>query len=131
MRNNCDRQIKQNGRNLINLCRTFHMQIANGRFLGDLWGNFTHHNKNKGESTVDLAIISDTLFEYIEDFKVLPQKEFTDHCIFYSNYYFTMAKETVESDKYKWIQKEPGFKWNNNPMKFINALKSPGINVCY
>ena len=45
-----------------------------------------------------------------------------------------MTKETVESDKYKWIQKEPEFKWNNNPMKFINALKSPesmaAINQC-
>ena len=45
-----------------------------------------------------------------------------------------MTKETVESDKYKWIEKEPEFKWNNNPMKFINALKSPesmaAINQC-
>ena len=70
--------MKQNGRSLIELCRTFHIQIANGRFLGDLWGNYTHHNISKGESTVDLAIVSDTLFNYIVNFKVLPQKDFSD-----------------------------------------------------
>ena len=79
VRNNCDNLIKQNGRNLIELCRSFHMQIANGRFPGDAWGNYTHHNINKGESTVDFAIVSDTLFDHIEDFKVLPQKEHSDH----------------------------------------------------
>ena len=60
-RNYCHREIKQNGRSIIELCRTFHMQIANGKFFGDLWGDFTHHNISKGESTVDLAIVSDTL----------------------------------------------------------------------
>ena len=33
-RNYCDREIKQNGWSLIELCRTYHMQIANGRFFG-------------------------------------------------------------------------------------------------
>ena len=79
-RNNCDKEIKQNGQRLMELSRTFHMQIANGRFLGDIWGNYTHHNISKGESTVDLAIVSDTLLDYIDDFKVLPQKDFSDHC---------------------------------------------------
>ena len=56
------------------------MQIANGRLCGDFLGNFTHHNKNTGQSAVDLVLISDGLFPYIDDFKVLPQPEFSDHC---------------------------------------------------
>ena len=56
------------------------MQIGNGRFFGNLWGNHKHHDISKGESTVDLAIVPHTLFDYVKDFKVLPQKEFSDHC---------------------------------------------------
>ena len=55
------------------------MQIANGHFTGDCWGNYTHHNKNKGQSTVDMAIISDNLFPLTEDFKILPQTERSDY----------------------------------------------------
>ena len=51
------------------------MQIANGRFPGDIFGNFTHYNKNK----VDLALISDALLPCIEDFKILPQPNYSDH----------------------------------------------------
>ena len=56
------------------------MQIGNGRLKGDFLGNFTHFNKNKGQSTVDLALISDTLFTDIDDLKVLPQEVYSDHC---------------------------------------------------
>ena len=56
------------------------MQIANGRMRSDFLGNFTHHNKNTGQSTVDLVLISDTLYPFIEDLKVLPQPIYSDHC---------------------------------------------------
>ena len=133
-RNYCDREIKQNGPSLVELCRTFHMQIANGRFFGDLWGNFTHHNISKGGSTVDLAIVFDTHFDYIEDFKVLPQKDFSDHCKIVITIKNAITKETIQTDNYKWISKEPEFKSNNNPSSFVNALKSlesmAAINQC-
>ena len=110
------------------------MQIANGRFLGDIWGNYTHHNIGKGESTVDLAIVSDTLFDYIDDFKVLPQKDFSDHYKIVLTIKNAIAKETPQTDNYKWISKEPEFKWNNNPANFVTALESPesmaAINQC-
>ena len=61
-RKNCDKLTNNKGLKLIDICKCYDMQIANGRFIGDCWGNFTHHNKNKGESTVDLAVISDNLF---------------------------------------------------------------------
>ena len=51
----------------LNLCKGFEMQMANGRFTGNFWGNFTYHNKNKDASTVDLAIISDNLFPLTDD----------------------------------------------------------------
>ena len=79
-RNNCDQIINNNGLKLRDLCKSYDMQIANGRSRGDRWGNFTHFNKNEGESTVDMAILSDTMMKITNDFKVLPQPDYSDHC---------------------------------------------------
>ena len=68
-RKNCEKTNNQVTK-LINLCKCFDMQIANGRFRGDCWGNYTHHKKNKGQSSVDMAVISDNLFPLMEDFKM-------------------------------------------------------------
>ena len=91
-------------------------------------------NISKGESTVDLAIVSDTLFDYIDDFKVHPQKDFSDHCKIILTIKNVIAKETPQTDNYKWVSKEPEFKWNNNPVNFVTALESPesmaAINQC-
>ena len=78
-RNNCDQMIDANGSKLIDLCKSYDMQIVNGRSKGDRWGNFTHSNKNKGESTVDMAILSDTMATISNDFEVLPQPDYSDH----------------------------------------------------
>ena len=77
-RRNCNITINAKGKQVIDLCNSFDMQITNGRFRGDCGGNHTHPNKNKGESTVDLAIISDNLIEHVNDFKVLPQPDYSD-----------------------------------------------------
>ena len=79
-RRNCDKETNNIGENVIHLCKSYDMQIANGRMRGDFLDNFTHHNKNNGQSVVDLALLSDCLYPYIEDFKVLHQPEFSDHC---------------------------------------------------
>ena len=101
-RNNCDTTQNKKGMKLIELCKSYEMQIANGRFPGDYWGNFTHHNKNKSASTVGLVLISDDLFHITEDFKVLPHTELSDH----SKIVITIGntKKVVDSrtDKYKW-----------------------------
>ena len=76
-RRNCDKVKCRVGEKIIHLCKSYDLQIANGRFPGDLFGNFTHHNKNKGQSNVDLALISDALMSHIEYFKILPQPKLT------------------------------------------------------
>ena len=112
-RNNCDTTQNKKGMKLIELCKSYEMQIGNGRFPGDYWGNFTHHNKNKGASTVDLVLIPDDLFHITEDFKVLPHTELSDH----SKIVITIGntKKVVDSrtDKYKWLNKK----------QFINGIQ--------
>ena len=78
-RRNCDSVKCIVEEQIINICKSYDMQIANGRLCEDFLGNFTH-NKNTGQSTVDLVLISDDHFPYIDDFKVLLQPEFSDHC---------------------------------------------------
>ena len=109
---------------LIELCKSYEMQIANGRFPGDYWGNFTHHNKNKCAPTVDLALISDNLFHFTEDFKVLPHTGLSDH----SKLVITIGntkKVEDRTDQYKWLNKEQVYKWKPDPSNFIEAFNSP------
>jgi exonuclease III len=53
--------------------------IANGRILGDIFGNPTCIKYN-GYSTVDYAITSADLFNNCNSFQVLPFTEHSDHC---------------------------------------------------
>ena len=78
-RRNCDNKTNKFGQKTTGLCSSFNLQIANGRFLGDFWGNYTHHNSNQGQSTVDYALVADSLFEHVEDFKILPLNTFSGH----------------------------------------------------
>ena len=46
----------------------------------DILGDFTHFNANDGQSTVDLAFISEDFFKNISKFMIFPQSELSDHC---------------------------------------------------
>ena len=123
-RRNCDVIINAKGKQVIDLCNSFDMQIANGRFRGDCWGNFTHHNKNKGESTADLAIISDNLITHIDDFKVLPQPTYSDHCKIILTIKNIKALAELPQTDYNWGLCDPGFRWDEIEPDYLTALNS-------
>ena len=102
------------------------MQIANGRFRGDCWGNYTHHNKNKGQSSVDMAVISDNLFPLTEDFKILPQTEHSDHSKIVLTIGNLCTTPTPATNKYIWRDKNREYKWNDD-FNFTKAFNSPDI----
>ena len=79
-RKNWTPEVNTQGKKLFEWCKSFDLQILNGRYRGDYWGNFTHFNKSKGSSTVDLRISLDSLSKHKKNFQVLPQLELTDHC---------------------------------------------------
>ena len=79
-RKNCDSILNTEGIKLIELCKALDLVIINGRSFGDHGVSFTHYNKNKGASLVDLAISPYNLFDKIEVFRVSPQTEISDHC---------------------------------------------------
>ena len=127
-RRNCDKVKCKVGEKIIQLCKSYDLQVGNGRLPGDCLGNFTHHNKNTGQSTVDLALISDALYPNVDDFKVLPQTEYSDHCkVVLSLKNLKPAK--TKNENYKWINRNPGFKWDveKSPEKFKKSISSNQI----
>ena len=130
-RRNCDKQLNKIGEKLLQICKSYDMQIANGRTRGDFIGNFTHHNKHKGQSAVDLALISDTLFPHIDDFKVLPQTDVSDH----SKIVLTISniKPIINLDSnnnYQWHERKREYKWeDDSPQKFLTAINSAEVKT--
>ena len=78
-RHNMDKSPNQNGNDLMHIINDSHMFILNGRCPGDLSGKFTYHGPN-GSSSIDLCIVSDTMYNRILYFQVLEPQWFTDHC---------------------------------------------------
>ena len=79
---NCDKKVNKNGENLLELCRACDLKIVNGRFGNDKnVGAFTCHRVN-GKSTIDYAIVSDSLTPQVMDFFIdIHDKSMSDvHC---------------------------------------------------
>ena len=127
-RKSCDTTMNQVGETILQLCNFYDLRIANGRTKGDILGNFTHFNKNVGQSTVDLALVSDDLFPKLDDFKVLPQNFYSDHCkiiLSLSNY----QPGEASKDSYEWQPLPKTYKWTEeSPLKYLDALNSYDID---
>ena len=86
-RNSADRVINNKGRELLDLCMTYNLCIVNGRKTGDHLGNFTSYQFG-GNSVIDYAIASQTLFQSILSFKVGEYKPWiSDHCAIHTPYH--------------------------------------------
>ena len=105
--------------------------ILNGRTNGDFFGNFTHYNKNKGASTVDLAIVSCKSFESIKSFRIMPQLDLSGHCKIITQIDNTrpcfIESSNVEKT-YNWLELPYKFKWDEEyTNKFKEILNSKQI----
>ena len=66
----CDTKVNNNGRKLLELCKSLNLKIVNGRIGTDGGiGNLTCHRPN-GSSLIDYAISSPSLFKYFHDFEI-------------------------------------------------------------
>ena len=66
------------GKQLLDYCASTQSFIANGRIVGDLQGKFTCHKWN-GSSTVDYAVINESMSKYTHSFRVLDPDTGSDH----------------------------------------------------
>ena len=82
------RNINQNGRLLLEMCKSIPVRILNGRTFGDTNGNFTrypiYNSQNESQSlrsVIDYALADPSLFTKIKYFSVSNMTRFSDHCI--------------------------------------------------
>ena len=88
-------------------------------------GNHTHHNKNKCESTVDLAIIYYYNNSLIETNPTQP--EYSDHSKIILTIKNVKPLAELPSTDYNWGRIEPGFKWNEIEPDSLTALNSEEV----
>ena len=75
-----DKAINENGKELIDLCISANLRIANGRLHDDAQiGNFTCCSYS-GNSVVDYLAVDQTLIYLIQSFSIQPQTIESDHC---------------------------------------------------
>ena len=74
--------IDQQGRKILDLCKTSAYRILNGRTRGDMEGNFTRFPVNLCEnpSVIDYSLCNVDLLTEIHSFTVLPFVGLSDHC---------------------------------------------------
>ena len=103
---NQDKKINKYGNLLLDFCAATHCYIANGRTLGDFQGKLTCHEP-RGSSTVDYAVVNESLKKSIKTFRVLPPT-ISDHCPIKVeiSYKKDKNKEKVKNSKLK-----PSIKW--------------------
>ena len=75
---NQDFIIKSHGKKMLDLCLSSGLRILNGRFLGDSLGYFTYMSNN-GFSSVDYAILSESLLPSVIYFKTNDFTYLSDH----------------------------------------------------
>ncbi|CAG2251087.1 unnamed protein product [Mytilus edulis] len=77
-RYSCDKVVNGQGVNLLDLSTSSSLRILNGRYIGDIMGNFTCMTSN-GSSVVDYAIVSESLLSSVEYFKTHEFNYLSDH----------------------------------------------------
>ena len=101
-----DSILDNNGRRLLNLCKSSGLLIGNGRLGADQYiGDFTCVT-NQGRSVVDYFLLPYYDFKYISHFIICDPDEFSDHCalLFHMNLvnndnYLCSSTETNETSE--------------------------------
>ena len=111
-RNNLDKTVTTHGKNFIDTITSRNLRILNGRFSGDLLGNFTTY-KNGHSSVNDYGVVSENLFNRVENFSVFPQTVFSDHApiVVSIGNKAEIKTETFRDDK-NWYNLDKRTKWD-------------------
>ena len=119
-----DKTHNTNGKELLDLCKTYNFCIVNGRKTGDHVGNFTSFQPG-GNSVIDYAIVSQCLYQNVLTFRVgdfIPW--ISDHCAIHFSVDIkqNLCSKTTDTS----LATPPPTTWywdENSPEKFENFLK--------
>ncbi|CAG2188723.1 unnamed protein product [Mytilus edulis] len=124
---NQDKVLNTHGKNLLDLCLSSGLRIVNGRLLGDSLGYYTYMSKN-GFSTVDYALVSESLLSSVQYFKTNDFTYLSDHAkidLFLKCSINENAEFKLDNNKWKSINT---YKWTEQSKNLvINALSTDYI----
>ena len=126
LRNSFDKILDPRGEDILEYCVSAGLRILNGRKIGDSLGHYTCHKWN-GSSVVDYTLVSESIFDDIEYFKVgKALLDLSDHCslaLKIKTSSINRRKQNITlnalPDKFIWD--------NKNIYKFQEALSSTEI----
>ena len=74
--------LDEQGKMILELCKSNSLGILNGRTIGDESGTYTRYPKRQSEnpSAIDYTLCGEALIPSIFSFSVLPYTELSDHC---------------------------------------------------
>ena len=104
----------EQGKTILEICKSNSLRILNGRTMGDEFGTFTRYPKRKFEnpSVIDYSLCGEALLPSIFSFSVLPFTELSDHCCI-----STFIKVNRVSEREGSINEGDNTKANPNPPK--------------
>ena len=112
-RNSQDKTVCKRGRALINMCTSAQVRFLNGRFIGDIRGQFTCHKYN-GSSVVDYAITDEANMKNILYFQVFDFiGDLSDHCCISFSLKCNFV-ENISNPFYKAKAFPPSYKWDTS-----------------
>ena len=124
-RNSQDKIINKRGEEILDMCKSLNLYIANGRKVGDPFGSYTCLKWN-GNSVVDYLLASQEIFDKVPIFKIgIFQPMLSDHCpLLYSLEITENIKEFIEEPT---LKKAPDrYSWSDDGIsKFLSSIKSP------
>ena len=122
-RNSQDTIINKQGENLLDMCKSLELCIANGRKTGDPFGNYTCIKWN-GNSVVDYLLISKNIFDLVLTFKIGQyQPMLSDHCPL--KYCLEIPKNINDIMEESLHSTPRNFLWSDEgTAKFLDCLKS-------
>ena len=124
-RRNCDTHTNSHGRKIIQLCQTFDFKILNGPTSGDKIGNMTYFKNDSEASTIDYNLCNFNIFNFIDDFLVLPMTGLSDHSKIIRIFKKNISRPEDQSDSYKWKILQSKFEWDTNEInEFSTALST-------
>ena len=109
-RYNNDTTLNKPGKLLLEICIESKLRILNGRSIGDSVGNFTFLDSSGGCSVIDYMIVSESLYDRIIYFNVLPPMEESDHCIIRCG--IKLHNQCFENESDEGTEWSGKFNWN-------------------
>ena len=119
-----DQVINENGKELLQLCRTNNLYILNGRVRPEVEGSFTCHTA-RGNSVVDYVIAGERLVQFADSFHINDPSPLSDHNIVSASFKFVrhVINDTARE------RNCPSYKWKEEHKSlYMDNLNSPHVS---